>query len=277
VNTSTNATDGYVLAAYDPFGPPAAPQSKVAVFHVDGSGVFHADSDITVTTYSTPPPRAYNFGGNSAGLDTLDGRFTQAAGDPTTGIYTQHTVDGGGVRSKVTWYEIQIVASVPTLTQQGDIASSTDFVFNAAISPRADGQGAVIFYNRVGALTHPVIAAQARMIWTAAGQMDPGEIVLATSPAGDSDFSCNYQGSGAPCRWGDYAGASPDPVNKNVVWGSNQAMTAQPGGPIDTNWVTQNFSIVGPITRIGASQSSPRPTPTRDPANPAPTATPGTR
>jgi hypothetical protein len=249
----------------------------VAVFHVDGSGVFHADSDITVTTYSTPPPRAYNFGGNSAGLDTLDGRFTQAAGDPTTGIYTQHTVDGGGVRSKVTWYEIQIVASVPTLTQQGDIASSTDFVFNAAISPRADGQGAVIFYNRVGALTHPVIAAQARMIWTAAGQMDPGEIVLATSPAGDSDFSCNYQGSGAPCRWGDYAGASPDPVNKNVVWGSNQAMTAQPGGPIDTNWVTQNFSIVGPITRIGASQSSPRPTPTRDPANPAPTATPGTR
>jgi hypothetical protein len=268
VNTSTNASNGYVIAAYDPYGPPATPQSKLAVFHIDGLGAFHADGDITVSTYSIPSP-APSLGGSTYGIDTLDGRLTQAGGDPTTGIYTQHTVNGASGRSKVTWYEIKVASSVPTLTQQGDVASSTDYVFNGAISPRSDGQGAVIFYNRTSASTDPVIATQGRMAWTAPGQMDSGETVLATSLAGDNDFSCNYQNSGFPCRWGDYAGASPDPLNPNVVWGSNQALTL-PGIPTDNpNWVTQNFAIVGPPARP-AAQSSPVPTPSRGPVHPGP-------
>ena len=137
----------------------------------------------------------------------------------------------------------------------------------------------MIFYNRTNALTDPLIATQGRMIWTAAGQMDPGEIVLASSTAGDSDFSCNFTGHGEPCRWGDYSGASPDPNNPNVVWGSNQALTTPsvPGG--NPNWVTENFAIAGPlVSRVGVILSSPVPTPTRDPAlaGPIPVA-PGTR
>ena len=163
---------------------------------------------------------------------------------------------------------------MPTLTQQGDIAGA-DFVFNGAISPRTDGQGAVIFYNRSSAATDPVIAAQGRMTWTPLGQMDPGEILLATSLAGDNDFSCNYQGSGAACRWGDYAGASPDPVNGSVVWGSNQYMTTQ-GSPGLPNWVTNNFAIAGPIARP-AQQSSAAPAPGRDPAGQSSAGAPGGR
>ena len=266
VNTSTYAGNGYVVSAYDAFGngPPGVPQHKVAVFHIDSLGGFHADGDINVTTYSIPNP-APNLAGSTFGIDTLDGRLTQAVGDPTTGIYTQHTVNGTGGRSKVTWYEIQVASSVPTLTQQGDIASSTDYVFNGAISPRSDGQGAVIFYNRTNAGTDPVIATQGRMVWTPAGQMDPGEIVLASSTAGDRDFSCNNPpGNNVPCRWGDYAGASPDPLNKNVVWGSNQALTLPSVADGNPNWVTQNFAIVGPPARP-AAQSSPAPTPSRGP------------
>lgn len=270
VNTSTSAGNGYVVSAYDPSGPPPTPQSKLAVFHVDASGVFHADGDITVKTYSIPSP-APDLGGSSVGIDTLDGRLTQAAGDPTTGIYTQHTVKGAGGRSKVTWYEIQIVSTVPKLTQEGDIASSTDFVFNGAISPRSDGQGAVIFYNRTSASTDPVIATRGRMNRTKAGQMDSGEVVLGSSSGGDADFSCNFTGHGEPCRWGDYSGVSADPSNPNVVWGSNQVLTPiLPGG--DPNWVSLNFAVAGPTL------SPPRPTPTRDPAAPGPTpAAPGTR
>ena len=279
VNTSTNAANGYVVSAYDPFanGPPGVPQNRLAVFHLDSLGVLHADPDLTVNTYAIPNP-APDLNGSSFGIDTLDGRLTQAVGDPTTGIYTQHTVDGTSGRSKVTWYEIKVVSAVPTLTQEGDIKSSTDFVYNAAISPRGDGQGAVIFYNRSNSGTDPVIATQSRMSWTPAGQMDPGEIVLASSTAGDQDFSCNNPaGFNLPCRWGDYSGASPDPLNTNVVWGSNQGLTtpSMPGGI--PNWVTQNFAIAGPVvSRVGAIQSSPVPTPTRDPALPGPSPTSGT-
>jgi hypothetical protein len=274
VNTSTNATNAYVISAYDPSGPPPVAQHKLTVFHLDSLGVLHADGDLSVNSYAIPNP-APDIGGASVRIDTLDGRLTQAVGDPITGIYTQHTVNGTGGRSKVTWYEIKVVSSAPTLVQEGDIASSTDFVFNAAISPRSDGQGAVIFYNRTNALTDPLIATQGRMIWTATGQMDPGEIVLASSTAGDSDFSCNITGHGEPCRWGDYSGASPDPNNPNVVWGSNQVLKT--GG--NPNWVTENFAIAGPlVSRVAAIQSSPVPTPTRDPAAPGPTpGPPGTR
>ncbi|HVC78575.1 MAG TPA: hypothetical protein VND96_18875 [Candidatus Micrarchaeaceae archaeon] len=277
VNTSTNAGNGYVVSAYDPSGPPPSPQFKLAVFHIDAGGVFHHDGDINVKTYAVPAP-APDLNGSSFGIDTLDGRLTQAVGDPTTGIYTQHTVNGTGGRSKVTWYEIKIASSVPILIQEGDIASSSDFVFNGAISPRSDGQGAVIFYNRSSPTTDPVIASQGRMIWTPLGQMDPGEVVLASSTAGDQDFSCNYMGTGTACRWGDYSGASPDPLNANVVWGSNQALTLPSVFGGNPNWVTQNFAIAGPVLRAPTDQSTPRPTPTRDPANPGPPSpTPGSR
>jgi hypothetical protein len=277
VNTSSNAANGYVVSAYDPSGPPATFQRTLAVFHIDGNGVFHAASDLTVNPYTIPSP-VPDLNGSSFGIDPLDGRLTQAVGDPATGIYTQHTVNGTGGRSKVTWYEIKVISSVPTLIQGGNIASSSDFVFNAAISPRSDGQGAVIFYNRSSATTDPVIASQGRMIWTPQGQMDPGEIVLASSTAGDRDFSCNFMGSGAACRWGDYSGASPDPLNANVVWGSNQALTLPSVAGGNPNWVTQNFAIVGPVvTRTGAIGSAPVPTPTRDSVLPGPTAAPGTR
>lgn len=278
VNTTTNAPDGYVVSAHDPSGPPAVAQNKLAVWHLDSSGVLHVDSDITVNTYAVPSA-APDLGGSGVGIDTLDGRLTQAVGDPTTGIYTQHTVNGTGNRSKVTWYEIQVASSVPALSQEGDIASATDFVFNGSMSPRADGQGAAIFYNRSSAATDPVMAARVRMSSTPNGLMQPGELVLATSSAGDNDLSCNFLGSGAPCRWGDYSGASPDPVNGNAVWGSNQALTAASGLPGTPNWITENYAIFVPPTRL-AQQSSPAPTPTptRDPANQSsPSPTPGVR
>jgi hypothetical protein len=285
VNTSTNAANGYVVSGYDAFGngPPGTTEHKLSVFHVDGNGAFHADGDLTVNPYNIPLP-APNAGGSVLGIDTLDGRLTQAVGDPATGIYTQHTVNGTGNRSKVTWYEIRVASSVPLLVQQGDITSSTDFVYNAAISPRGDGQGAVIFYNRSSAILDPVIATQGRMVWTAAGQMDSGELVLASSAAGDNDFTCGYPNhtTTAACRWGDYSGASPDPLNPNVVWGSNQALTTPPGfpfNPSDPAWVTQNFAIAGPVvTRTAPIPSSPVPTPARGPAAPGATPPPpGTR
>src|SRR5205823_6786446 len=64
----------------------------------------------------------------------------------------------------------------------------------------------------------------------------------ASSAAIDSDFSCpSVEPRSIACRWGDYAGASVDPTNTNVVWGSNQVNAA--GTAHHAQWATQNFAL----------------------------------
>jgi hypothetical protein len=235
VNTMTSATNGYVVSAYDPLNSTA---SKLAVFHVDSSGVFHQDSDLNVSSYSAPAPAPQ--AGTPNVLDTGDGRLTQAVGDPTSGIWTQHTVGGAGGRSVVSWYEIKVSAGVPSVFQEGILSNTTDFVFNAAISPRKDAGGAALIYNRSSASLNPVIAAQIRLTSTAAGTMEPGELILGSSAAFDADATCNSPTLGVPCRWGDYAGASPDPVVTNVVWGTSEINTASTVAPA---WLDRNFAL----------------------------------
>jgi hypothetical protein len=214
------------------------PQSKLAVWHLDSVGILHQDADIPVNQYTWPfnAPQS----GTSNQVDTLDGRLTQAVGDPTTGIWTQHTVNGPGNRSVVDWYELTFPGSFPIPTQQGIVASPTDFVFNAAISPEFDAQGAAIEYNRSSSTILPTIAAQVRRASTAAGTMEPGELILATSSAADTDFSCNNP-VGAGCRWGDYSAATPDPVQTAVVWGTNEFNTAATTTPA---WSNENFALL---------------------------------
>jgi hypothetical protein len=244
VNTITSATDGYVFAAYDAGGNVISPraQTKLAAWHIDAAGVLHQDADVPVTSYNAPSsaPQPPN-GSPGHFLDTLDGRLTQAVGDPVTGIWTQHTVNAPSGRSMATWYKITASGSATTLADIGSITNGTDWVFNAAISPRFDAQGAAIEYSRSSSATLPTIAAQVRIASTPAGQMEPGEIVLATSGAFDADFSCNNPTNGIPCRWGDYSGATPDPVHTNVVWGTNMFITASTAQPA---WSDENFALL---------------------------------
>ena len=165
--------------------------------------------------------------GTSYTLDSLDARLTQAVAlnDPRAGakgIWTQHTVAGPGGRSVVRWYEILGGGTSPTLRRQGDVASATDSVFNGAVSPSIGGDSAAVFYNRGGASTLPVIGAQTRNASTPLGSLDAGELLIGQSSAADQDFTCGSGSPTTPCRWGDYSGTSPDPLNVGVVWGSNQ-------------------------------------------------------
>ncbi len=273
VNTTNPAaaSNGYIVSAYDPAGntgTAAGPMAKVAVWHLDAAGVLHADNDVAVNSYNTPSS-APELGSTNV-LDTLDARLTQAVGDPVKGFYTQHTVAGAGGRSQVDWYEFTVSAATVSLAQQGSVSSATDWVFNAAISPRWDGQGAAIAYNRSSANIDPLIAAQVRYLATAPGAWAPGELVLATSSAADNDHSCNSP-PGSPCRWGDYSGLTPDPVQTNLVWGTSEFNTASGSTPA---WSDENFAILpdrdpvtqltpppSPVSRSPVNPSSPAPTP----------------
>ena len=71
-----------------------------------------------------------------------------------------------------------------------------------------------------------------------AARPDDGRVRAGHEWPNDIDFSCG--GATSPCRWGDYAGASPDPVNDQAIWGSNQL-----NGPhtSDPAWLTRNFQL----------------------------------
>jgi PKD repeat protein len=76
-----------------------------------------------------------------------------------------------------------------------------------------------------------------------------GEVSLATSSAADQDFTCPSRPKGGlSCRWGDYAGATPDQCNPQLVWGTNQLSGSASG--TSPRWTTQNFALVagaGPV------------------------------
>jgi hypothetical protein len=244
-NTADASAGGYIVAAHD---DTAAAQSKVMVWHMAPGPTLVADGDITVGTFSVPPSVPQP--GSTFLLDSLDGRLTQAVQlrDPSAGgveaVWTQHTVAGTGGRAVVRWDEF--APSTLTVLQEGEIGSATDHIFNGAISPSSAGSAAGVSYNRGGGSTLALIGAQTRGSSTPLGQMDAGEVVLGTSATFDQETLFQGNCTTNPCRWGDYSGASPDPNNAGVVWGSNQL--AGPAFLGLAQWTTQNFAIsTGPV------------------------------
>jgi hypothetical protein len=237
--TDANAT-GYIVAAHDP------PANKVMAWHLvrqaDGSAGLLANGDMIVNSYDVPPAAPQP--GVSFLIDTNDTRITQAVGrtDPDAGaqaVWTQHTVAGPGGRAVVRWYEF--LPGSLTVRQQGEIQNASDFVFNGAISPSSAGNDAAIFYNRSSSSTLPLIGGQSRTSATPVGTMDPGELLLGNSvdPQQETGFGNNCIAN--PCRWGDYAGATPDPVNSGVVWGTGELSGAFNGGL--GQWLTRNYAV----------------------------------
>ncbi len=271
-NTADASTTGWVVSAHTPLSGDnvyLGPQTKLELWHFvsnGGAAALMADGAVTVPSFDIPASAPQS--GSSFTLDTLDARLTQAVAvnDPgaggAKGIWTQHTVAGLGGRSVVRWYEVAAGAP-PSLRQQGQVDSPTDFVFNGAISPAKGGDSAAIFYNRSSPSQVTIIGAQSRGPTTPLGTMDTAELLLGTSTASDEDYSCSASTS---CRWGDYAGASPDPVNAGVVWGSSQVT-----GPCFVicgwfaQWQTRNFAVV-------TSTAPPPPTVPGPPQNPGATA-----
>lgn len=247
------------------------PSTKIMVWRgrsrSAGDPVIVPDGDLTVRNYDVPGP-VPQFSMPVFMLATGDARFTQAVAHvdpdaispdvnlPQWAVWTPHTIDGPGGRSVVRWYEIvhrfgEIGLPRNFIRQQGEVQSDTDFVFNGAISPSSRGNDALIIYNRASSALSPIVAAQSRQSGTALHTMDPGELTLAASVDVDLDVFC--VNSDNTCRWGDYAGAAPDPVFPGVVWGTNQF-----NGPEDPNglpsWQTQisavstEPAVISPLT-----------------------------
>ena len=224
------------------------PGTKLFLFKVTkGAGgapvIQTTPTSVTVPSYTVPPPAPQK--GQTHKIDTSDARNTQAvaAVDPGHGnkfaLWTQHTVKGGA-GAEVRWYEIDPAAH--SLLQSGKVTSGSLFEFNGAISPnrqvnggtKSGGNAMVMNYNTTSATTFPSI----KMISKIGGGAQSGAVAVknGTKPLGGFDCAATAPD---PCRWGDYAAATPDPSTANRIWNVSQfgvGSASLAGGATSRTW-----------------------------------------
>jgi hypothetical protein len=229
----------------------SAPASKLTVLHIRKdatTGTVSIARRDTVAIPSFKMPADAPEKNSRKKLDTNDGRLTMAvaAYDPSiaaTAVWTTHTVFGGaGAQQR--WYEVN--ADAGTLARSGTVTSSSLYVFNGAVSPDRSvasgvgryGDAMVLGYNTSSSTTFPAI----RMVSQVGDAPSSSPVLVIQSAGKNQDFSCQS----APCRWGDYSGASPDPAAPDgalhgTVWLTNQynvkSLTNQ-----DADWRTRIWS-----------------------------------
>jgi hypothetical protein len=246
-NQTDGSTTGYVVAiTNDVFSVPA---DKLSIYTATETGttIMLTVTDLTVPSYAVPANAQQP--GTTNRLDALDSRNTQAVSaiDPArgsvVGLWTQHTIFGGA-GAAVRWYEIN--PAMPSILQVETIAAPSFYFFNAAISPDRIAVGATRRFGESMAMGLNASATNLRASILAASRLGAaatGFKFVLQSPAVLNDFTCDF----GVCRWGDYSGATPLPINvpswtRGVILHTNQFVRA-PGGAV-SGWATINMYIV---------------------------------
>jgi hypothetical protein len=216
--------------------------------NAQGAATISAPTAVTVGSYQMPANAPQS--GTTQVLDTMDSRLTHAVAgyDPrigATAIWTAHAVFGGA-GSEDRWYEI---STAGTLAQSGKVSDPDLYVFNGAISPdRASddatdasaltGRNMVMGFNT----SSPSTFAAIKMVSQRGTGPQSASVLVKQSVGPNVDFSC---GSSLPdvCRWGDYGGASPDPLTSTggQVWLSAEWNNPATDGSTPV-WQTWNWS-----------------------------------
>jgi len=249
---SADATSGgYVVGSAD-VGTGSA--NFLTLYNVtknaQGYASISGPTPITVASYRMPANAPQS--GTTQLLDTMDTRLTHAvaAYDPrigSTAVWTAHTVFGGaGAEDR--WYEIN-TGGAPQLSQSGRVSDLALYIWNGAISPdRASddatdatattGRNMVMGFNT----SSPNTFAALQMVSQHGTAAQSGFVLVKQSVGPYVDFSC---GSSVPdvCRWGDYGGATPDPLKAmgGQVWLSGEWNNPMTDGSTPT-WQTWNWS-----------------------------------
>jgi hypothetical protein len=254
VNQIDPAPTGYVIARTG-----TLPSTRFSLHRITASGtglpvIQSPGLPVVVPSYTVPPsaPQRTGFPNSAKRLDTLDARPTQAVSaiDPgranQVGLWVQHTTATAPAgRSEVRWYEINPVTRA--LFQSGKATSGAYYAFNGAISPDRRrfgsttqfGNSMVLGFDTSGTTTFPSV----RMLTKVGAAAQSGHILVRQSPGNYSGFDC--AGSDNNCRWGDYAGASPDPVlptgaTVGRVWSVSQYASGV-NSTTAANWRTWNW------------------------------------
>jgi hypothetical protein len=238
-NQTDGSGTGFVVANKD---PGAGTSTVLSLYRVTrnattGAAQFSAPKNVTVPAYAYPPSAPQP--GTRDRVDTLDARLTNAVVSPDprfrnkVEIWTQHAVaaSAGGLGSEERWYEISGRGS---LKQMGKAQSPDLYAFMGAISPDRNGtlgkfgSNMVLGFNTSSSTTAP----QAQMVSKIGASPQSGFVLIHTSDASDTDFSCDPAHNTA-CRWGDYSGASPDPASSGTATSGKVWVALMLSGPTD--------------------------------------------
>jgi len=152
----------------------------------------------------------------------------------------------GGAGAESRWYEIDVANAA--LFQMGTISDPLLYVFNPGISSDRAAGGTSLAYGDsmvTGFTTSGLTAFPAIQMVSKIGAGPQSSFVLVKqSPGPDEGFDCFQLGV---CRWGDYAGASPEPLVPTVqgvphgrVWLTNEWDNGQTN-PSAATWRTWNW------------------------------------
>ncbi|MCH8296385.1 T9SS type A sorting domain-containing protein, partial [Candidatus Poribacteria bacterium] len=128
-------------------------------------------------------------------------------------MVTNHTVDVGGNRAGIRWYELRNSGAGWGIHQQGTYAPGANtHRWMASIAMNGDGTIA-LGYSASSSSIHPSIGVTGRLSGDALGTMG-GDLVLFAG-TGSQEDSFN--------RWGDYSMMSVDPVDDTTFWYTQEA------------------------------------------------------
>ncbi len=149
----------------------------------------------------------------STGLDAIGDRVMYRLAYRNMGTYetmvVNHTVDAGGGRAGVRWYEVRDPGGTPTIYQQGTFAPS-DGLYRWMGSIAMDHTGNIALGYSVSSNTvYPSIRYTGRLADDPLGEMTQGE---ATLVAGGGSQLSGYS------RWGDYSMLTVDPTDDCTFW-----------------------------------------------------------
>ena len=199
---------------------------RIWEFHVDWTDPNNSTFGIDGDPNQTLPVAGFNplIGrvpqpGTSARLDGLADRLMHRLQYRNFGSYwtlvANHTVDAGGGRAGVRWYELRDAGGGWAIRQQGTFAGgASDTLHRWMASAAMDRAGDIALgYSTSSSAQYPSIVYTGRLAGDVLGTLLQGE---ATLQAGNGSQTHN---SG---RWGDYSMLSVDPVDGCTFWYTNQ-------------------------------------------------------
>ncbi len=226
-NFDENTSTGYVI------GVDNAVLSRLQVRRIaDPGGSPSISANLTIDVPSTSGPIDVPHPGGAANLDVLDDRLQQAVVRGGR-LWTNHhiQVDGGGVgsgsggRNGIRWYEIENLATTPSVRQVGTVFDSA--VTNPASyfygSMMVSGQGHMALgANVAGATTFVNAVATGRLASDPLNELNAAPVAYTTN----SSFTYNAEVPPEPQRWGEHSYTSLDPSDDMTMWTLQQYVNA---------------------------------------------------
>jgi hypothetical protein len=221
--------------------------------------------NLNVTVPTTILPISQPSAGSSHALDSIDDRLFAAQIHKnrltgTSSLWTAHNIqvdatgvaNGSGGRNGSRWYQVDNLATTPSLTQSGTLFDT------AGSNPRGfwmpslamSGQGHVALGTSYANATvdHPGAAVAGRL------SGDPLGTIQAPTLAVVSSHAYNLQNS-TPQRWGDFSAVMVDPSDDQTLWAF--AEYSNPTTNSNGSWGVQAIQLRAPPPATPTSASPP--------------------